>query len=758
MYFANRLVFFLPGKVLHIMAQTVCIFPGYKKDLVMARIATYIYLLLLFSLPLFSQTTGTLRGKVTLDTSGQAIHQVTVTIMQLKRIAVTDDNGAYEFKDVPPGKYDIKAHLDLAPDVIKTVQVTAGNAVTADLQIKLTGVKDEITITASGNEESTFNSIQSVTSVGALELLQKNSTSLGEALDHESGIAKRSNGPGSSRPVVRGFDGDRVLVLQDGMQLGALGSQSSDHAEPIDLLALDKIEVVKGPATLLYGSSAIGGVVNAISSHDAAHKGVHGYLTGIGSTNTKQASGSGGIEFGTDNWLFWGNASGSHADDYHSPLGLVKNSYAVNADGSGGVGYFGKRAYFSSSYDYAQQRYGVPVDTREADPELVYLNMRRHSGVVNFGWHDPFSFAKEAKFFTQYNDYEHREINGETGEVNTTFKNKTFVYRGMVEQKKVGRLSGSSGFWGLHRDYQSVGEEALTPPVKQNSFAAFTLQTLDFKRASLQLGGRLEHNGYDPTGLQPRSFTGFSGAVGVRVPLWEGGAFVANYSHSFRAPALEELYNHGPHGGNLTFEIGNFNLKPERNNGIDLSVRHSTARVRAEVNYFYYHINDFVFLAPTGARDTASNLLIANYAQGTSRYTGVEARFDVALHSNLWLNTSVDYVKAELIQNNTPLPRIPPLRGRIGLDATYKSFNLRPEVIFSDSQTRLFPTETKTDGYVTVGLTASYTIATQHLAQIISVNASNLGNELYRNHLSFLKDFAPEIGRGVRVSYTLRFF
>lgn len=724
----------------------------------MARLGIYIFLLVLFSLTIFSQTTGTLRGKVSLDSSGQAVHQATVTIMQLKRTTLTDDEGAYEFKDVPPGKYDVKAHLDLAPDVIKSVQVSAGGDVTVDLQVKLTGVKDEVTITASGTEESILNSIQSVTSVGSLELLQKSSTSLGEALDNESGIAKRSNGPGTSRPVVRGFDGDRVLVLQDGMQLGALGSQSGDHAEPIDLLSLDKIEVVKGPATLLYGSSAIGGVVNAISSHDSAHKGVHGYLTAIGSTNTNQASGSGGIEFGTEKWLFWGNGSGSHSDDYHSPLGVVKNSYAINGDGSGGVGYFGKRAYFSGSYDYAHQRYGVPADTREANPEIVYINMQRQSGVFNFGWHDPFSFAKEAKFFTQYNDYEHREIDGETNEVNTTFKNKTFVYRGMIEQNKAGILTGSSGFWGLHRDYQSIGAEALTPPVKQNSFAAFTLQTLDFKRASLQFGGRLEHNGYDPTGLQPRSFMGFSGAVGTRVSLWEGGAFVVNYSHSFRAPTLEELYNHGPHGGNLTFEVGNFNLKPERNNGVDLSLRHSTARLRGEVNYFYYHINDFVFLAPTGARDTASNFLIANYAQGTSRYTGAEARFDVALHNNLWLNTGLDYVNAELIQTNTPLPRIPPLRGHIGLDATYKSFNLRPEVILADSQTKLFPNETKTDGYVTVGLTASYTIASQHLAQIISVNAFNLGNELYRNHLSFLKDFAPEIGRGVRVSYTLRFF
>jgi iron complex outermembrane receptor protein len=178
--------------------------------------------------------------------------------------------------------------------------------------------------------------------------------------------------------------------------------------------------------------------------------------------------------------------------------------------------------------------------------------------------------------------------------------------------------------------------------------------------------------------------------------------------------------------------------------------------VRAEFNLFYYSFRDFIFLAPTG--EVEEGLVVANYAQGKTRYTGAEGRFDVALHPSFWLVSEVDYVNAKLTDTDTPLPRIPPLRGRIGFEATYKGLRFAPEAVMSKDQDKLFPTETRTPGYTIFNATASYTIARQHLAHIISLNGFNLGDRLYRNHLSFIKEFAPEIGRGVRLTYSLRFF
>jgi iron complex outermembrane receptor protein len=716
------------------------------------------------SLPggIFAQSGGTLRGTVTLETSGKPVHGVTVTILQLKRSVETNDDGVYEFQNVPPGAYDVVAHLHRVPDVVERIQLTAGANTTLDFQLRLRVVGDQVTISASGAEETSFNSIQSVTSLTAVELSEKNPVSLGEALDHQLGVAKRSFGPGTARPVIRGFDGSNVLVLKDGNRLGSLGFQSGDHAEPINVLALEKLEVVKGPATLLYGSNALGGVVNAITGHDVAHPGVRGYVTGLASTNSYQAGGSAGIEYGTNQWLFWGNGGGLRSGDYDTPAGRVTNSFAREANGSGGFGYYPERGFVSASYDYDNRRYGIPFDPAEEDPEVVLLNPRRHTIQLAGGLRELKSFITGTQFSLQYTDYKHGELNAFTEEVNTLFRNKTFSYRGAFDERRAGKWSGSFGFWGLHRDYTSVGEEALAPPTTQNAFALFVLQKLDFEKMSFQFGGRFEHNGYNPEQgvvdrpTPDRSFNGFSGAVGMRIPTWKGGALVANYSHSYRAPELEELYNNGPHPGNLAFEVGDPNLVRELGDGFDLSVRHSTDKLRAEANYFYYHIKDFIFLAPTG--EIEDGLIVANFAQGTARYTGAEARFDIALHPNLWLRSGLDYVNAELTQSDTPLPRIPPLRGRIGLEASYRGFRFAPEAVMSSDQENVFTTETRTGGYTVFNLNSSFTFAEQHVAHIISFNAFNLGNRLYHNHLSFIKDFAPEIGRGFRLTYTLRFF
>ena len=207
------------------------------------------------------------------------VHNALITILQLKRTVDTDDNGRYEFQGLPPGKYDVVAHLDRVPDIVRTADLTSGEA-TVDFKIELTGVREEVTVTATGTEQALSSSIQSVDVLGSIELAKKSPVSLGEALDGELGIAKRSFGPGTARPVIRGFDGDRVLVLQDGNRVGGLGFESGDHAEPVDVLTVERVEIVKGPATLLYGSNAIGGVVNTISGHDSPHKGLNGLLDG----------------------------------------------------------------------------------------------------------------------------------------------------------------------------------------------------------------------------------------------------------------------------------------------------------------------------------------------------------------------------------------------------------------------------------------------------------------------------------------------
>jgi iron complex outermembrane receptor protein len=706
---------------------------------------------------LSAQSTGTVSGTVYLDPAGDPMHNARVILMPLGRSVDSGDDGKYEFADVPAGSYEVVVQSPGLSGERKAVQLTAGASETVDLRMSVAAVRYSVTVTASGREEAAIDAVQPVTSLEQMDLPLRSAASLGDVLEDQAGITKRSFGPGNSRPVIRGFDGTRVMVLQDGVSTGTLSFQSGDHAEPVDVNQLERLEVVRGPATLLYGSGAIGGVVNAVSRHEThqhADPGVRGFITGLGGSNNALGGGSGGFEIGTKSWEFWASGGGQRTGDYDTPIGTIQNSQTRVAQTDAGLGRYGERALFTFDYGFTDSNYGIPINPEEEEGEVAHLEMRRHNYRVTYGWKD-LGFVENVSAKLNYSDYNHNEVVQGEG-VATSFFNNQFIYNVVFDQKRHGRSTGSFGFWGTHRDYKTVGEEALTPPTLQNGFAVFALQNMNFESLRLQFGGRLEHNQYNPAGLENRSFTGFSGSVGLNQRLWTNGAFAVNYSHAYRAPALEELYNHGPHEGNLTFEIGNPNLNHEQNDGLDVSLRHQSNKLHGELNFFYYRINDFIYLAPTG--NIEDGLIEAEYLQHDSRFLGGEARLDLGVHPNFWINLGADTVQARLTSSGDFLPRIPPVRGHVGFDARYKGLSLRPELVLASAQNKIFPTETPTAGFGVVNLIASYTVARAHQIHLFSVSLYNAGDNLYRNHLSFIKEFAPEIGRGIRVSYTVQFF
>jgi iron complex outermembrane receptor protein len=635
-------------------------------------------LILLFSGALtFAQTvTGSVSGTVTIGDA--VLHDAEVHILQLKRSVRTDETGTYKFADVPPGRYAIIVHKEGFADASTTVQITAGTEITANFRLTLASISEQVTVTASGTEQTVFESFQTVNSVGSTRIAERAATSLGEVLEAESGVAKRSFGPGSSRPVIRGFDGDRVLVLQDGVRSGSVGSQSGDHGETVDPLSAERIEVVKGPGTLLYGSNALGGVVNVIGHHeDEAHDGVRGFFTGVAGTADKQAGGAGGIEYGVNKWLFRGNLSAQRTGDVQTPIGRIPNSSSRSNAGSSGLGYYGDKAYVSGSYGFDVRRYGIPFAAlfEDEDPdegelpmvdEEIDIRARRHNARITGGFRNLVTpVVSGIQYSLDYTDYRHKEIERADGidAVATVFDNKTFSYRSLLEQTRRGRLTGRFGFEGFDREYEINGAEQLIQgKVRHNAFSVFALEELNVDRLKFQFGGRIESNRYDPESpdLRKRSFTGVSGAFGVNVSLWKGGAFIANYSHSFRAPALEELYNNGPHIGNVTFEIGNDDLRHERTNGIDLSLRHQSERLRFSGSAYYYRIEDFVFLAPQdldgdGQIDILAGLPVARYEQSKASYAGGELSGEATFNKYLRGTLAVDLVRARLVNENLDL-------------------------------------------------------------------------------------------------------
>lgn len=744
-----------------------------------------LFLLVLLAASAFSAfaQNGTVSGRITYGT-GTPIHDASVQIVQTQNIVRTDEDGKYTFADVQPGRYTLLVHLEGFSDSSRSITIAAGSSLVVDFKLQIASLREEVTVTAAGTEQSIFDSFQTVNSVGSTRITEKASTSIGEVLESETGIAKRSFGPGSSRPVIRGFDGDRVLILQDGVRNGSVGSQSGDHGEPVDPLGAERIEVVKGPGTLLYGSNAIGGVVNVISHHDDDyHDGFRGYFTGVAGTADKQAGGSGGVEYGYKNWLFRGSLGAQRTSDFQTPLGRVPNSASRSTTGSGGVGYYADKSYFAGSFSTDIRRFGIPfaalfedhgeeTDAAIGLPDVedeIDLRQRRHNFRFTGGLRElTNSVLSGINFNLDYTDYRHKEIETADGidEVGTVFDNKIFSYRSVFEQQKRGRLTGRFGFEGFNRSYEVNGAEQLIQgEVKHNAISFFGLEELDFDRVKVQFGGRIENNRYkaeDPM-LRDRNFTGFSGGAGVNIGLWQGGAAIANYTFSTRAAALEELYNNGPHIGNVTYEIGNDDLEKETAHGLDLSVRHRSDRFSISGDVYYYRVRNFVFLAPQdedgdGQVDIEDGLPVGRYEQEDAEYIGAEISAEATFNKYLGGFISLDTVRAKLTDVDINIPRIPPSRARLGLDFRYEGLSLRPEVIFASAQENLFPLETRTAGYGIVNVGGSYTIGQQHLAHIFTFNAYNLTDKLYRNHTSFIKDLMPEIGRGIRFGYTIRVF
>ncbi len=481
-----------------------------------------------------------------------------------------------------------------------------------------------------------------------------------------------------------------------------------------------------------------------------------GSVSATGGSANGQGGGSGSLRYGLGAWQLWGGYGGMRTGDYATPLGTVHNSETKLNNGRFGVGRFSEKMSWNLGYSLQDGRYGIPSAEEGAGHdhgEDVDLAYRRHQTRFTGSLRDLGMF-EQATLKLNYTDWNHRELEG--AEIGTEFFNKQFIYRGEFQQKRRGVRSGTLGFWGMTRNFKSEGAEALSPPVDQTAFAAFGLQQFDFEKMRFQFGGRVENNRFSATGLRNRAFTGFSGSAGINVPVWSGGVIAANATHSYRAPSLEELYFNGPHAGTGLFEVGNQNLVRERSLGLDFSVRHQGRRLRGEMNFFNYSIADFIYYAPTG--DFEDGLPEAKVLQAGARYTGSEMRVSAALNGKVWLNLGMDTVIAQLTANSTSLPRIPPVRGRVGFDFNHKGWSARPELILARSQRRIYSTETETAGYVAPNLTASYSIARRHALHVLGVNFFNMSNRLYRNHLSLIKDFAPEIGRGARVHYTVHFY
>jgi iron complex outermembrane receptor protein len=352
----------------------------------------------------------------------------------------------------------------------------------------------------------------------------------------------------------------------------------------------------------------------------------------------------------------------------------------------------------------------------------------------------------------------------------------------MGSHRAAGRLKGSIGGWFLNRAFDAVGEEALSPAVDQLGLAAFLYEEVTWPHVTFQFAGRVDHSKYEPNGEPERDFTTGSGSLGLllRPEAADDRITIAlSLARASRIPALEELFYFGPHPGNFAFEIGNPDLRPENALGFDLALRWRSGRASGEVTYFRNDINDFIFRAPLTEEEVAARLdefearypdrdiadepptaeefPIVEQVAADSILQGIEAHSDFLVTSDLAVELGLDYVRGTLKDTDEPLPRIPPLRFRGGLRYQRNAFQAGGQVTVAAKQDRLFENETETDGYQLLRLYGAYSFGSGNVTNTITARLDNATNELYRNHLSLIKDLAPEMGRNFRLLYNVKF-
>lgn len=627
---------------------------------------------------------------------------------------------------------------------------------------------------------------------------RRRAPTLGETLAGTPGVAATGYAAGASRPVIRGQTGPRVRVLQNGLDTFDASNVSPDHAVASPVAGAERIEVLRGPATLLYGSSAVGGLVNVIDGRipEGLPK---GGIAGTGrleyGTGARDIGGAASVDAALGrNLVLHVDGFARNAGDYsipgyaneeareHGVKGKVENSFVRSRGGSVGASYVGDWGYAGVSVSRFATKYGIPSgghvhpegeeeehdhehdhdhdhDHEEEAAERVTIDLRQTRYDAKFGIFDPVAGIRELRGRIGYGDYKHTEL--ENGVADTVFKNRSWEGRLEAEHAPIGGLKGVVGVQAGSRDFKAIGDEAFIPPTVTDSYAAFVLERYEVGSWVFTAGGRLEHQRVEAAVLgQERSFTGGNVSLGAAYRLGGGWTLGASLSRTERAPSAEELYSNGAHLATSSFEIGDPGLRKEKAWNAEVSLRKRQGDWTGGINLFASRYNDFIFGDFAGT--TADGLQVLRYRQTDADFRGIELEgawtFARGAGWALSLDGQADFVWAENRQAGTPLPRIPPVSYTVGANADFGGrLGFRAELQGALSQDRNAPGETETDGYTFVNASISWRPLPDNDAFTLLVQGRNLTNAEGRNHVSLLKDVAPMRGREVRLVGEVKF-
>lgn len=730
----------------------------------------------------------------TVASAGRPIVGADVRLLELDRGERTGARGEFRFADVPPGTYRIFVAATGYASATDTVRVTEqGAREVFDLRESAVPL-EEIVVSATPTARPADEQYQPAESRSRVALDNAAGTSFAEKIADLPGVNVRGNGSAPSRPILRGLGDNEVLVVENGLRMGDIATYDPAHATPIDAMGVAQIDVVRGPATVLYGPNTIGGLVNVVTNFvpTPSDHPLSGTVALEGNSVSDEVSGYVNTVFSGAHTAFRVSAGGLRSADIRIPAGTYTDpgtGAAFNLDrlpqsfdhaGELGLGWAwqGAAGSFGVGANHYEMNYGIPgvppnPDWATVPPTTSRIAQRRNTvelrGVLETGG----PWARRLKLDASYNDYDHAEFptaQDSTGvsDPQANHFHKRELNAVLQLQHQAGRSSGALGLWADVQDLAIEGDQPLGPNSRTTGLAAFAYEEWQAAaRTRLQAGLRFDYNRIrtrpDPqstdsvfrTSDESRLSNAVTGSVGLIHRLAKGVTASLSVARSFRAPTVQELFANGLDAASGTYSIGTAGLGPETGLGLDASLRAELGGATLEVSPYLNTIRDYIYAFLRG--DTLQGFPVRQFAATDARLAGFEASFTAQVAPRLALRAAADYVRAQDTRRDVPLPFIPPLRGLLRVTWQGRSLAGIIEWRGAAPQSRLGDGDTPTPGYGIVNLGVTARLVHGGLVSEIGLHCDNLFDTAYRDALSVVKDFVPQPGRGFRLDYVLRY-
>jgi iron complex outermembrane recepter protein len=711
-----------------------------------------------------------LSGTVT-DSAGAPVADARLILTELHRSTTSNTDGRFTFPAVTPGQYHLSVSaIGFAPTVLPLVVADRDTALTIRLKASVVELQ-ALQVTASPNATTLLNSPQPVSALSSDELRNAQAPSLGETIQNLPGVRSLSTGTGIGKPVIRGLTSNRVLVVADGQRLETQ-QWGDEHSPNVDTGDAERIEVIRGPASVLYGSDALGGVVNVIPKELPDAIGRDGFVRGdvstSYSTNNQQPDGTVALEGASGGFGFHASLTGRTSNDIRTPAGALFNSGNHSLGGTGSLGYRAAWGNVNATYSHRDEKLEIHEDPAE-DPTATPLQ-RIGEDRAKVGLTVPLGNSRlEADAGFEQNRRREFEAADAT-DVALGLLSKTYTANMHFHHAPLGRWAGAVGLSGLYNTFDKFGEETLIPNSDAWSGGIYGFEQADYGRWNLSLGARYDYRELtaDADAVlgnpdEKRTYNSVTGNVGILYHLSEPMALVLNVGRGFRAPSSFDLFANGVHEGTVAFERGNPSLQNERSINTDFALRAQTSSVRAELGVFANYIQNFIYSQPNTEIDPESGFQIFDVTQGDARLLGFEGAVEYHPTRYLHLQGTADYTNGTNTTTDTPLPSIPPFRAtylvrlegdRLGsLESPYVSIGGESDA----QQNRLDPSEEQffsESGYVSAGYTlmnlgAGFTVPVGSNGLRFDLALRNALNKKYADFLSRYKTYALDSGRNL---------